>query len=435
MPDAQPGLNLTSIERLESSDKLKPNSLSRRSWQITSSIALLNLMCGACRNAASPLKPAERDEGKPGYFKIAMREAPRCDIVFLHGLGGEAKATWKADGAPLSFYEMLAEDIPDANVWTIGYNASLSMWTGQAMELTDRAKEILSGLYARDIGTIRPLYLICHSLGGLVAKQMLQIGLTLNDDTLKTVANNITGIVFLGTPHRGSANADLLLSVQKIVKVTRFSESVEDLKLNSQKLLDLNEYFVREATKRGIDKKCLSFYERQKVGGVLEIVDRVSGDPGFATAAIARPSDASHLEICKPYDREDSTYIQVKKFLNNWIASSTNREVDIEDFFRRWEKMPDNEMQRDYINNAKYVMTGRLKVNVKKCTSTAYSLYPPPSDEDRLQCEVKVYPLESIRPEPLRDGSTLEFSGELTRVNDHLGVLISGATVKVVLPK
>ena len=71
-------------------------------------------------------------------------------------------------------------------VWSLGYAASPTKWarargwfsarwrdSGHGMALPDRAVQVLDLLVQRGLGQ-RPLMFICHSLGGLVAKQVLR---------------------------------------------------------------------------------------------------------------------------------------------------------------------------------------------------------------------------------------------------------------------
>jgi len=58
-------------------------------------------------------------------------------------------------------------------VWSLNYAVSASAWKGHSMPLVDRANNILNLFALEDIGQ-RPLALICHSLGGLLMKQVLR---------------------------------------------------------------------------------------------------------------------------------------------------------------------------------------------------------------------------------------------------------------------
>jgi pimeloyl-ACP methyl ester carboxylesterase len=113
------------------------------------------------------------------------------DIVFVHGLNGDARLYWCHDGKPENCWPAwLGEDIPDVGVWSLGYENAAFVprrftllrrmgLRGFAMPLTDRAKNVLLRLALHRIGE-RPLVFITHSMGGLLVKQLLH---TANDST------------------------------------------------------------------------------------------------------------------------------------------------------------------------------------------------------------------------------------------------------------
>jgi Alpha/beta hydrolase family len=105
---------------------------------------------------------------------------PQADVIFVHGLDGHPFKTWQHDPNRQTdcWLHWLSEDASAVAVHTLEYAARSSAWLGQAMPLVDRAKEVLNELTRRGIGN-RPIILVCHSLGGLLAKQLLR---TASDD-------------------------------------------------------------------------------------------------------------------------------------------------------------------------------------------------------------------------------------------------------------
>jgi tetratricopeptide (TPR) repeat protein len=105
---------------------------------------------------------------------------PQADVIFVHGLDGHPFKTSQHDPNRQTdcWLHWLSEDASAVAVHTLEYAARSSAWLGQAMSLVDRAKEVLNELTRRGIGN-RPIIFVCHSLGGLLAKQLLR---TASDD-------------------------------------------------------------------------------------------------------------------------------------------------------------------------------------------------------------------------------------------------------------
>ena len=98
-----------------------------------------------------------------------------ADVIFVHGLGGHPFETWQHDlkQPQNSWPYWLVEDVPEAAVHCLEYDAVASNWLGRSMSLVDRATNVLTLLTTKAIGS-RPVVFVCHSLGGLLVKQMLR---------------------------------------------------------------------------------------------------------------------------------------------------------------------------------------------------------------------------------------------------------------------
>ena len=71
------------------------------------------------------------------------------------------------------------------------------------MTLHERANNMLEQLAAYGIGD-RPIIMITHSLGGLLAKEMLRASNECTDAAWKRVVENTRLVAFLSTPHSGA---------------------------------------------------------------------------------------------------------------------------------------------------------------------------------------------------------------------------------------
>ncbi|WP_410662119.1 hypothetical protein [Amycolatopsis sp. lyj-84] len=238
-------------------------------------------------------------------FSVVIPDVPLVDVVFLHGLGGDARKTWAAGEA--FWPDWLGQDVAGVAVWSVDYAASPSGWLGRAMPIQGRAVNILAALQNAGVGE-RPLVFVTHSMGGLLAKQMLR-----HADSSPTYASFATaarGVVFLATPHIG---ADMAKVLNRLKTVLRTTAAGKDLQRNAAHLRDLNLWYRNWALKTSI--RNLVFYEAYPTFGV-HIVDAGSADPGLA-GADPIPIDADHSTICKPTSRTTLVYGQVQRFLTS----------------------------------------------------------------------------------------------------------------------
>ena len=170
--------------------------------------------------------PNRKSGVTPGGFPLLRRvgdaAAPLIDVIFVHGLGGDTRSTWQAASSLDCMLDWIAEDCPAAQVWSLDYPAVTTRWTdrGRGMALPRRARGLIELLLQLGIGE-RGLVFVCHSLGGLVVKQILRHSRELSAPGWEDIANSVLGVVFIATPHGGSS----LASFAKAAIVTRPSAS------------------------------------------------------------------------------------------------------------------------------------------------------------------------------------------------------------------
>jgi triacylglycerol esterase/lipase EstA (alpha/beta hydrolase family) len=142
----------------------------------------------------------------------------RADIVFVHGLRGASHSTWRhgKEGKPGHFFwpEELGKDLPNYRVWSVGYPAELTELRDPGMTIENISGNISLKLANDGLGD-RPIFFVAHSMGGLVVKSLIVRSQTLPDKERKRIVSMVRGIVFCGTPHRGSAFADAAVVLGK----------------------------------------------------------------------------------------------------------------------------------------------------------------------------------------------------------------------------
>lgn len=149
---------------------------------------------------------------------------------------------WPMDWLPI--------DYPSIRVLGLNYETSLSEWNKnnncpceKKGTLHNRSEELLRSLSASGVGNDgRPIIWVGHSMGGLIAKSIIVQALESDVPEMRQLAENTRAILFLGTPHKGSAVAKLKQHIQLILSPTI---EVKELEENSTYLLNLHEKFLQ----------------------------------------------------------------------------------------------------------------------------------------------------------------------------------------------
>lgn len=124
--------------------------------------------------------------------------------------------------------------------WSANFTKYCPCEKGQG-HIDVRASTLMDRIAASGVGNSRPVVWIGHSMGGLLTKLILLKSLDSNEPHLQQMAMNTKGIVFLGTPHRGSSIAKWKQHMQMILSP---SIEVKEMEENSPKLLDMHRRFM-----------------------------------------------------------------------------------------------------------------------------------------------------------------------------------------------
>lgn len=235
------------------------------------------------------------------------------DVLFVHGLTGDPFDTWTT-GLEQEFWpKWLCEDLGGVSVYVLGYPASIfAKWAKKEMNLHERAGNLLEHLASHGIGA-KPIALICHSLGGILVKEMLRISNECADEGWKAIAQQTRLVVFMATPHKGGS----LVSAVKLIMPRLSSTHVDLLTNDSGYLTSLNQAYRDLVNGAGI--ATIAYYEKYKTKDVSLVVSEDSADPGVGST---RPVavDADHISICKPASRLDLIYTSLCRHLNGVLV-------------------------------------------------------------------------------------------------------------------
>ena len=149
------------------------------------------------------------------------------DIVFVHGLTGNAYDTWLHKDTDIHWpSKLLRQDIIDARILSFGYDADIvNFWNpASSSRLSNHAENMVGELVRHRERTnteIRKILFVAHSLGGLVVEYALGHSRNSAEIHLRQVERYTAGIVFLGVPHCGSDLASWAKVGAQMVKLLR----------------------------------------------------------------------------------------------------------------------------------------------------------------------------------------------------------------------
>lgn len=281
------------------------------------------------------LQPPSEDTPAPS-FPDGVKVLHDCldatiDICFVHGLTGNRDSTWTAHGQPKPWPEtLLPPELGRARVLTYGYDAYIVRKSVASTNgLVDHAANLLNDLStdrACSNASSRPLVFVAHSLGGLVCKETILLSRNNPEPHLRGIFDYTKGIIFLGTPHRGSWMADwarIPASALGIVKSTNTS-LLRILETDDKYLQSVQDRFwsmIREQQKAGRDLDVTCFFEELPLSGVGKVVSK---DSATFESYSAISIHANHRDMVKFSSVDDSGFKRLLGELIRWESQIRN---------------------------------------------------------------------------------------------------------------
>ena len=245
---------------------------------------------------------------EPKLERVFSGSNPLVDVIFIHGFIGDSRTTWSDESGDEFWPNWLKSDIDKISVYTVGYRTSL--FERQDMDVFELAGTLLDLFVSNGIGE-KPVAFIAHSFGGILAKLILRKSCESADNNCQRVSDATKLVVFLSTPHTGTSISNILRIIPKKSKQLNF------LANEIGYLEDLNEHYRNFADGRD-DHLTVVYYETKAMNRTLVVVPRRDADPGVSRARpVALQKD--HVEICKPYSKEDIAYLGIKRHIENLV--------------------------------------------------------------------------------------------------------------------
>ncbi|RDW63751.1 hypothetical protein BP6252_11296 [Coleophoma cylindrospora] len=302
----------------------------------------------------------------------ASGDQRHLNIIFVHGLGGHPRGTWThrrststtgrnedSGSRTKSFFglkkskkernnqeqtstailadvfwpeEYLVPDLPHARIWTYGYNADVIGGFFQANNqnsVSQHGRDLAIKL-DREIDNEDPIVFVVHSLGGIIVKDALHRS--------ETICKRTKLIIFLGTPHRGSAYAgwgQIASNLASLILQDSNKRLIQTLEVNGEVLDNIHEEFKTILGKYAI--KVHSFQEAKGISGMKGldsmVVDKFSSKLDLAREQeTVETIDANHTDMARCSSRNDTRYRQICGVLKQFIRTGlSNGETNLAD--------------------------------------------------------------------------------------------------------
>lgn len=199
-----------------------------------------------------------KPNASPHGIKILVPQPPDktgcVDIVAIHGLNGHREETW-TDNAPLSSFAIV-----------------LGVWFSNRYAQCPLFRPFLPALSSFHISSaiFRRISLLCEATRKfLLTESQAVIMAHVQDRHYPCILDRIRGVVFFGTPHRGSSLATWDEIGTRIAKATTLgyatnSKLSSNPKVDSKFLKSVSESFAA----RGEEFEVRSFYETERMKGL-----------------------------------------------------------------------------------------------------------------------------------------------------------------------
>ncbi|KAI4191398.1 MAG: hypothetical protein LQ348_003532 [Seirophora lacunosa] len=244
---------------------------------------------------------------------------PIVDVLAVHGIGADPDRTWTTGGVNwLKDEYMLPAALPNSRILRFGYE---SQWLGK-----DAIQQRLSSVAEQ-------------LLRGLMETRKALVSAKLHEEDYPFVIRSVAGVVFLGTPHRGSnsqSKASVLASIASSVALGEHSSLLDTLDKDSEILADLLHDFTRTVNTIGIPLFC--FFEQWKsdVGKMLKFKGHKIIKPSIKDAVVDEHSGcldghpklglaSDHFQLNKFPSPEDSNYRLVCEEIVRMFESAPGR--------------------------------------------------------------------------------------------------------------
>eukprot|EP00192_Tetraselmis_astigmatica_P009403 CAMPEP_0117661086 /NCGR_PEP_ID=MMETSP0804-20121206/7354_1 /TAXON_ID=1074897 /ORGANISM="Tetraselmis astigmatica, Strain CCMP880" /LENGTH=849 /DNA_ID=CAMNT_0005467939 /DNA_START=350 /DNA_END=2899 /DNA_ORIENTATION=+ len=262
--------------------------------------------------------------------------APLMDLLFVHGVRGNAFGTWRQLGGDHATetithdhvwpFSWLKGELPCTRLLSYEYSAPVSNREGRSLSIDDLVESTTGNWLAAGLGE-RPVAVVCHSLGGVLLKEVIRYCQRPNATAREAkLPEALVGAVFYATPHFGTYLADIGWGLRYVAASP--ATVIRHLKPGAHH--DSINEALRALYARG-NLRVLSFGETirtplvsiapwlsQDAAIKMEVVPMESAHPGIGDFVALH--GVNHINACKPSSPLDASYTRTRDFLQEQLA-------------------------------------------------------------------------------------------------------------------
>ncbi|KAK1828992.1 hypothetical protein QBC39DRAFT_357763 [Podospora conica] len=285
------------------------------------------------------------------------------NIIFVHGLGGSPRGSWEgSDPAPSTtapsardafnqvfprardktaiepqssdsttiFWpqDFLAGDLPEARIWTYGYKADVIdglFQTGKKNSISQHGRDLSVQIERTVLVANRdPILFVAHNVGGIIVKDAI--------NRSQACQERCNGVIFLGTPHRGSdaASLDIIAAnlAMMLQRTPNHMEALLALKVENELLESIHINFTEVLSQSNGRMKVHSFQEGRATTGIKGLGGKVVGDYSSKiglpeTLETVESLDVDHRQMTRCFKRSSPQYRAILGVLRRFVFEAT----------------------------------------------------------------------------------------------------------------
>eukprot|EP00245_Coleochaete_scutata_P009375 TRINITY_DN3075_c0_g1_i1.p1 TRINITY_DN3075_c0_g1~~TRINITY_DN3075_c0_g1_i1.p1 ORF type:complete len:297 (-),score=39.33 TRINITY_DN3075_c0_g1_i1:774-1664(-) len=269
------------------------------------------------------------------------KDGTEFDLLFIHGLrrsigdNQQWRTTWSTRGGEKVCWpeEWLPMVFPKARVLALSYDSTATNHASTPIALWENAINVIQALLSSSVNFgKRPFFLVGHSMGGLLAKEILLRAVSpVNDQEIRLQREELVkqckGLVFYGVPHLGATAANFA----DLINTVTFGASGLSQLVTKDLLL-----FGERCFRRNLEFEPLR--ETLPTYNFLELEKTVCANPFYfwpvkvmvvgkenggcsASANNVAFIQADHHEVCRPSTKTDINFANFVSFIEVRLAA------------------------------------------------------------------------------------------------------------------